>query len=66
MKNKNMKRLETNENRGSDEIGLILFVFLKTLPPHVKNVAFFSDSCDGQNRNRYMATILKYAVQALI
>lgn len=56
---------ETSGNRGSDEIGSILFMFLKTIPNHVKHVSFFSDSCTGQNRNRYMATILKYAVHVL-
>lgn len=56
---------ETSGNRGSDEIGSILFIFLKSLPPHVKHVSFFSDSCTGQNRNRYVATIMKYAVHAL-
>lgn len=56
---------ETNGGRGSDEVGTILFNFLKNLDPSIKTVVLFSDSCGGQNRNRYIATILKYAVWVL-
>lgn len=56
---------ETNGSRGSDEIGSILFAFLKTLPPETKHVSFFSDSCGGQNRNRFIAALMKVAVAML-
>lgn len=56
---------ENNGLRGSDEIGSILFKFLKTLPAETKHVSFFSDSCGGQNRNRFIASVLKVAVAIL-
>lgn len=56
---------ETNGMRGSDEIGTILFMFLRSLSAKTKHVSFFSDSCGGQNRNRFIATLLKMAVAIL-
>lgn len=32
------------------------------MPPNVKEVVFYSDSCGGQNRNRYIASLLMFAV----
>lgn len=56
---------EIHGNRGSDEVGTILLKHLRSLPSTVSHVAFFSDSCGGQNRNRFIATLLKYAVTVL-
>lgn len=57
-----------NENdaaRGSDEIGTILFKFLKNLPTTIKKVILYSDCCGGQNRNKFLANILLHAVKTL-
>lgn len=56
---------ETHGNRGSDEIGTILLRHMKSLEPSITHVSFFSDSCGGQNRNRYVASLLKYATTVL-
>lgn len=53
---------ECNGKKGSNEIGSCLLAYLKTLPPHVKHVASFSDTCGGQNRNRNIAAAMLYAV----
>lgn len=50
---------------GSDEIGSILFDFLKNLDHSVKHVAFFSDSCGGQKQNRFIASLFRYAIWVL-
>ncbi|KAF2890622.1 hypothetical protein ILUMI_15551, partial [Ignelater luminosus] len=51
---------ETDGKRGSDDIGTAIFKLLHSLPQTVKNVTFTSDSCGGQNRNRFMAALLLY------
>jgi hypothetical protein len=56
---------ETDGKRGSNEIGSIIYKYLENLPKSVKEVSLFSDSCSGQNRNQYMASLLMYAVQNL-
>lgn len=56
---------ETDGKRGSDEIGTSIFNLLKALPLNTKCVTLTSDSCGGQNRNRYMASLLLYAVNTL-
>jgi len=37
--------------RGSIEIASCLLKFISSLPTHVWNIATFSDTCSGQNRN---------------
>lgn len=56
---------ETHGNRGSDEISTILLRHLKSMQPSITHVSFFSDSCGGQNRNRFVACMLKYAVSTI-
>ncbi|MEW8548265.1 MAG: hypothetical protein AB2693_32575, partial [Candidatus Thiodiazotropha sp.] len=56
---------ETEGNRGSCEIGTCLLLYLKSLPSNIDHVCFFSDSCTGQNRNRFIATALMHAVSTL-
>lgn len=56
---------EINGKRGADEIGTAIFKHLSSLPPETKEVVFYSDSCGGQNRNRYIASLLLYAVKTL-
>ena len=54
---------EVEGGRGSNEIGTCLFQWLSQLPPTVKEVSFYSDTCGGQNRNQNVAALLMYAVQ---
>lgn len=54
---------EGQGRRGSCEIATCLLIYLQSLPRTTKEVTFFSDSCTGQNRNRYVAAALLYAVQ---
>ena len=56
---------EVEGGRGSNEIGTCLFQWLSQLPPSVKEVSFYSDTCGGQNRNQNVAALLMYAVQNL-
>ena len=53
---------ETDAKRGSNEIGTCIYKYIKSLPPHVKHVCLYSDSCAGQNRNRYVANLLHHIV----
>lgn len=54
---------EINGRKGSSEIGSILYHYLsQCVPVHVSEVAFFSDTCGGQNRNQYIASLLLWAV----
>lgn len=55
---------ELNGKRGSSEIGSCLFQYLKNLPQNVTEVSMFSDTCGGQNRNKNVAALLLYTVQA--
>ena len=55
--------VEVEGGRGSNEIGTCLFQWLSQLPPTVKEVSFYSDTCGGQNRNQNVAALLMYAVQ---
>ena len=54
---------ETEGRRGGNEIGTCIYIYLQSLPPAVQNVTFYSDNCGGQNKNRYFATALIYALQ---
>lgn len=54
---------ETDGRRGALEIATCLYRYLSYLPTTVQSVRFFSDSCIGQNRNRYVSFALALAVQ---
>jgi len=57
---------ETQAQRGANEIGSVLFLFLKeNLHPGVKHVVITSDSTVSQNRNHLVACCLLLAVQTL-
>jgi hypothetical protein len=56
---------ETAGKRGANEVGSILYHYLSKLPETVTHVSFISDSCSGQNRNRFVASVLLYATQSL-
>lgn len=57
---------ELNGKKGSSEIGTCLYYYLsKELPPTIKEISIFSDTCSGQNRNQYISTLLLWAVQKI-
>nr|XP_022903935.1 uncharacterized protein LOC111416199 [Onthophagus taurus]XP_022910560.1 uncharacterized protein LOC111421623 [Onthophagus taurus] len=56
---------EVDGQRGSCEIGTALLKWFKTLPDTVKEVSLFSDTCGGQNRNKYIAALLLFVVNQL-
>lgn len=46
---------EANAKKGSDEISSCIFNFISLKASHnIKEFRFFSDSCSGQNRNRFL------------
>ncbi|KAI4455546.1 dna-directed rna polymerases i ii and iii subunit rpabc2 [Holotrichia oblita] len=53
---------EVNGARGSLEIGTCLYLYLKALPEHVKEVSLFSDTCGGQNRNQNVLIMIYYFI----
>lgn len=55
---------EIKGKKGSWEIGTCLNIFLfNELPPTVKHLSIFSDTCSGQNRNQYISAFLLWAEQ---
>ena len=54
---------ETDGGRGSCEIGTCLLLHIKSLPRHIKHVCLYSDTCSGQNRNKFITAVLLYAVK---
>jgi len=55
---------ETEGHHGANEISSCLLNYLNGLPDEVKHVASFSDTCGGQNRNKFVAAAMMYAVQS--
>ena len=53
---------ETHGNKGSIEIGTCILKYLFSLPETVSHVASFSDTCGGQNRNKFVAAAMLFAV----
>lgn len=53
---------EINGMKGSSEIGTGLVTYMNNLPPDVKHVTTYSDTCGGQNRNQYVASAMLYIV----
>nr|XP_023020943.1 uncharacterized protein LOC111509421 [Leptinotarsa decemlineata] len=53
---------ETHGRKGSVEIGSCLLKYLQSLPNTVTHVSSFSDTCGGQNRNKYVTAAMIYAV----
>ena len=56
---------ESEGHKGSCEIGTCLFLHLKSLPETVNHVILYSDTCSGQNRNKFVAAALQHAVQTI-
>ena len=49
---------EINGKRGANEIGTCLYIHINSLPPNINHVSLYSDTCGGQNRNKYIAATL--------
>ena len=56
---------ECDGMKGSDEVGTALWLHLCSLPKDVEKVIFYSDCCGGQNRNRFIAGLMAYAIKNL-
>jgi len=54
---------ELDGKRGSSEVGTCILKWLSKLPETVNEAVLYSDTCSGQNRNRYIAAVLLFAVQ---
>lgn len=52
-----------NGGKEASEIGTCLFQYLQNLPETVTHVSTYSDTCGGQNCNRFTMTAILYAVQ---
>uniref|UniRef100_A0A6P7GXD3 Uncharacterized protein LOC114341876 n=1 Tax=Diabrotica virgifera virgifera TaxID=50390 RepID=A0A6P7GXD3_DIAVI len=55
---------ENIASRGSQAIGSCLLQFIKTLPPTVTKLIAYSDSCGGQNKNKYISKLFMFLVQS--
>nr|CAH7752947.1 unnamed protein product [Callosobruchus chinensis] len=56
---------ETHGKKGSTEIGTCILKYLYELPETVTHVSSFSDTCGGQNRNKYVAAAMLFAVNKI-
>lgn len=52
-------------NRGSCEIGSCLYQFIKKQKNKGKKIVFYCDNCGGQNKNKYVVSMLMYCVMTL-
>ncbi len=53
---------QCNGQRGSCEIGTCLVKHIQSLPRTCLQASFYSDSCGGQNRNKFIVGALRYAL----
>jgi len=54
---------ETQGGRGSCEVGTCLYLYISSIAggvSPVKEITFYSDTCGGQNRNKFTAAALHY------
>ena len=56
---------ETEGKRGSCEIATCILMYIKSLPAATTHVCLYSDTCTGQNRNRYMSIALMHATATI-
>jgi len=56
---------ETIGRRGSNEIGSCLLLFLQNQENENKDIIFYADNCGGQNKNKYVISMLVYCVKKL-
>ncbi|XP_067633732.1 uncharacterized protein [Eurosta solidaginis] len=55
---------ETIAKRGSNDIGSCIFKCLSTVPPMVKHIILYSDSCPGQNRNANICAMFQMVLKS--
>lgn len=55
---------ETEGKWGANEISTALLDYIKSLPKSITKISSFSDTCAGQNRNQFIATMMLYAMQS--
>ena len=53
---------ETQGKQGSNEIATCLYLYLQK--SEAKEVVMFSDTCGGQNRNQFIASMILYLVSS--
>jgi len=53
---------EGTAGRGSSDIASCMLKFLEDQPETTKKVVLFSDTCGGQNRNKFFCTMVLYAL----
>ena len=56
---------EVNGKRESCEISSCLYQYIISLPPEIKEISLFGDTCGGQNRIVYICALLLYLVKTL-
>lgn len=56
---------EVDGHRGACEVATCMYMYLKSLPTSITHITLFSDSCGSQNRNKYFATMLRYAISTI-
>lgn len=54
---------EQNGQKGSNEIGTCLLKYFEGLPDHVREVSMYSDTCAGQNRNKFIVCLFLYILE---
>ena len=54
---------EVDGRKGANEIATALYLYLTSLPLTVLQVLLSSDSCNGQNRNQFVSSMLLYVVR---
>ena len=55
---------ETQGKRGSCEIATCISHYIRSLPPNIRHLTLYSDSCSGQNKNKNMTTALHQALHS--
>ena len=53
---------EVEGKRGACEVATSIYQYLMSLPKSVTHVILYSDTCSGQNRNKFMVSMFKYVV----
>lgn len=56
---------ETEGERGADEIGTTILKLIHCLEGPVRRVVFYCDCCGGQNRNKYIASLLIFIINTI-
>lgn len=54
---------ETLSGRGANQVGSCLYKEILTLPPNIKHVTLYSDTCGGQNKNGHIVSMFMALMQ---